>query len=300
MNAQGVRDNEHLEQLFDDPNYIAQEKLDGMRTIVHITSDGLRIFSRSAGVADPTRPLEKTSALPHLAEIKFPKIAGTIIDAELASPGVDSAKIAGTVHRKHIQPDYLALRIMAFDILAHCGINYMNKPYHERIIALEDLNLEWESSQFYVLNTCYTPESKRALYESVLADGGEGVIFKNLNATYIQGTRPGQNWYKAKKSAKFDCVVMGFTKGMGKYNNRIGAVKFGQYVNGKLTELGQASGMSDKERMQMSTSPGYYIGKVVTIKGMERLKSGAIRHPQYDKIRYDKNPRECIWYMGEQ
>ena len=49
------------------PSYIAQEKLDGMRAIVHITKQGLRIFSRSAGVEDPTQPLEKTSALPHLA-----------------------------------------------------------------------------------------------------------------------------------------------------------------------------------------------------------------------------------------
>jgi hypothetical protein len=33
---------------------------------------------------------------------------------------------------------------------------------------------------------------------------------------------------------------------------------------------------------------------------MERLKSGAIRHPQFVEIRSDKNPFQCKWYEGEQ
>jgi ATP-dependent DNA ligase len=112
------------------------------------------------------------------------------------------------------------------------------------------------------------------LYETVLKQGGEGVMLKNLYAKYVQGGRPANNWYKAKKSATFDCVIMGFTKGAGKYNNRIGAIEFGQFVNGKLTKLGQASGMTDDVREDMSLHPEKYIGKVVTIKGMERLKVG--------------------------
>jgi DNA ligase-1 len=146
----------------------------------------------------------------------------------------------------------------------------------------------------------FTAKGKRSLYESVLARGGEGIMLKRLDALYVQGGRPVNNWLKAKKSATFDCVVMGFTKGKGKYNNRIGALVFGQYVNGKLSELGQASGMSDAERNDMSLRPDTYIGKVVTIKGMERLKSGAIRHPQYAGIRHDKDRHQCRWYPNEQ
>jgi hypothetical protein len=33
---------------------------------------------------------------------------------------------------------------------------------------------------------------------------------------------------------------------------------------------------------------------------MERLKSGAIRHAQYLAMRFDKNPKQCKWYQGEQ
>ena len=125
-------------------------------------------------------------------------------------------------------------------------------------------------------------------------------MLKRLDAEYVQGGRPANNWYKAKKSSTFDCVVMGFTRGKGKYNSTIGAVVFGQYVDGKLTELGQASGMSDEIRRQMGSNPERFIGRVVEIQGMERLKSGAIRHPRFVSMRTDKRPEDCIWYQGEQ
>jgi ATP-dependent DNA ligase len=300
MSAQGVKDKAHLDELLDDPNYIAQEKLDGMRAIVHVTKDGLRIFSRSAGVNDPFRPLEKTAALPHLAVLQFPHLAGTILDGEILLPGVDSATLSGTVNRKETNGESTRVKFFVFDILRFCKADLMNKVYRDRISILEHAKMQLSSQYITVLPVAETTQRKRGLYNSILKSGGEGILLKRLDAFYIPGARPRNNWYKAKKSATFDCVIMGFTKGMGKFNNRIGAVKFGQYVKGKLVELGQASGMSDRERLQMSTSPGYYIGKVVCIKGMERLKSGAIRHPQFDKIRYDKNAKDCIWYELEQ
>ena len=129
-------------------------------------------------------------------------------------------------------------------------------------------------------------------------------MLKRLDAQYVLGGRPANNWYKKKKSSTFDCIIMGFTQGKGKYNTRIGAVIFGQYVNTakgwKLKPLGQASGMTDKQRTDFSDNRNSYIGKVVTIKGMERLKSGAIRHPQFVAIRSDKRADQCRWYEGEQ
>ena len=125
-------------------------------------------------------------------------------------------------------------------------------------------------------------------------------MLKRLDAEYVQGGRPANNWYKAKKSSTFDCVVMGFTRGKGKYNSTIGAVVFGQFVDGNLVELGQDSGMTDHIRKQMGINPDSFIGKVVLIQGMERLKSGAIRHPRFIEMRDDKCPQDCIWYQGEQ
>ena len=300
MNAQGIKDDTHLGVLLESSNYIAQIKLDGMRAVVHITQDGLRIFSRSAGVADPSKPLEKTSSLPHLAALKFPELVGTVLDCEILIPGKDSAELAGTVHRKELNQDNTKVKLFVFDILLINGKKITDRPLRHRLSELLTISHTINSNDIIILPYATTPIQKRKLYDKVIANGGEGIMLKRLDAPYLEGERPANTWYKAKKSATYDCVVMGFSKGKGKYNEQIGAVKFGQYVEGKLIELGQASGMNDRIRQDMSYNPGKYLGQVVVIKGMERLKSGAIRHPQFVEIRNNKHPLQCIWYGGEQ
>ncbi len=300
MNALGTKHQDHLEWLMANNSYVAQEKLDGMRAVVHVTKTGLRIFSRSAGVNDPTRPLEKTSALPHLAGLRFPGMDGVVLDAEILARGVDSAQLSGNIHRNEISDENRKVKIFVFDVLRYGPRNLMTDALQSRISFLDQLKPHFQSHSIVFLPWAFKDRGKKKLYQDVLANGGEGIMLKNLDATYVEGGRPANNWYKAKKSATFDCVVMGFTKGKGKFNNRIGALVFGQYLQGKLVELGQASGMSDAERTEMSTNPKKYIGRVVLIKGMERLKSGAIRHPQFGGIRYDKNPNQCRWYQNEQ
>jgi ATP-dependent DNA ligase len=286
--------------LLDSPDYVVQVKLDGMRAIVHITSDGLRIFSRSAGVADPSKPFEKTSSLPHIASLKYPELVGTVLDCEILVPGKDSAELSGMVNRKDQTNDSNAVKIFVFDCLIINGKKITDKSFQARFGYLLSISYKLQCEHISILPFASSPLQKRKLYETVIASGGEGIMLKRLDAKYVEGERPSNNWYKAKKSATYDCVVMGFSTGKGKYNTQIGAVKFGQYVEGKLIELGQTSGMTDNIRRDMSINPNKYLGKVVTIKGMERLKSGAIRHPQFGGMRIDKHPLQCIWYRGEQ
>jgi bifunctional non-homologous end joining protein LigD len=300
MNAVGMKDEDHLIRLMGDTNYAAQEKLDGMRAIIHICKDGLRIFSRSAGVDDPTRPLEKTSSLPHMASMRLPDLAGTILDAEILAPGVDVAAMSGAIHSKHASTTNGLVKAFVFDVLRYNGEDHSSRTLHQRIGILEVLKTRIHSPYIVFLPWAFTANDKRKLYDDVLKRGGEGAMLKRLDATYVQSGRPSNNWFKVKKSATFDCVVTGFTRGKGKYNNHIGAVKFGQYINGKLVELGQASGMSDLIRFDMAANPNNYVGRVVTIRAMERLRSGSLRHPIFGGLRHDKKPTECIYYSSEQ
>lgn len=300
MNAQGVKNENHLEQLFQSDRFIAQVKLDGMRAVVHVTASGLRIYSRSAGVADPSRPLEKTSALPHLAALVFPELIGTVLDCEILIPGKDSAEIAGMIHRKQPSSGQSKVHLFIFDVLMIRGERITNRSLKQRLAELLEISTKVDSEYIHFLSYAVTTAQKRSLYNRVIATGGEGIMLKNLDAPYIEGERPSNNWFKAKRSATYDCVVIGFSKGRGKYNTLIGAVRFGQYVDGKLVELGQASGMTDEVRQEMSINPKKFLGKVVIIKGMERLKSGAIRHPQFAGMHEEKHPLQCIWYRNEQ
>lgn len=273
-----------------------------MRAIVYVTTDGLRIFSRSAGVEDPTRPLEKTSALPHLAGLKFPGLVGTVIDCEILARGMDSAELSGSIHKKNGSNGQV--KLFVFDVLHFCGADLTAKSLSQRLQWLNSLKSRMSCNLIRFLPYASTTEEKVALYSSVMENGGEGIMLKRLDAQYMLGGRPSNNWYKAKKSMTIDAVILGFTQGKGKYNSQIGAVRFGQYVDTPkgwiLKELGQASGMSDEERKAFTRNPSLHIGRAVTIKGMERLKSGAIRHPIFVGLRPDKNPDQCRWYEGEQ
>jgi DNA ligase-1 len=300
MNAQGVKDDKHFDALMADDNYIAQEKLDGMRAVVHVTETGLRIFSRSAGISDPTRPLEKTASLPHLASLRFPSLVGSVFDCEILAEGIDCANISGAVHTKDGGKSAAQVKLYVFDVLMAAG----GKSVMHMVLGFRMDLLMRIAPIFVNENIVHVPwvrgsDSKRDLYKMVLGQGGEGIMLKNLNATYQQGGRPSKNWYKKKKHAQFDCVVMGFTKGEGKYNDQIGAVEFGQFVKDKLTKIGQTSGMSDRIRAAMTERPEGFIGQTCIIEGMERLKSGAIRHPQWGGLS-DKKSKDCRWYEGEQ
>jgi ATP-dependent DNA ligase/predicted DNA-binding WGR domain protein len=298
MNAPGIDGEEHLDQLLDSPEYAAQEKLDGMRAVVHVTPTGLRIFSRNAGVANPFRPLEKTSSLPHLARVQFPKLVGTVLDCEILAPGKASAEIAGMVNSANGSNG--SVHIYVFDILRYNGQDWTTQTQERRLATLKHIEPSLNSTYVKVLPWYTTKATKRRLYDSIMSGTGEGVMFKNLSQCYITGGRPRNVWWKCKKTATFDCIVMGFTKGKGKYNTAIGAIRFGQYRDGTLIEIGQASGMSDEARRDMSLNSGRYLGKVITIKGQERLKSGAIRHPVFVRFHPGKDARQCVWYTNEQ
>lgn len=304
MNALGITESE-LDSFLTNEDYVMQEKFDGMRAIVHITDNGLRIFSRNAGVGDPTKPLEKTQALPYFAKIQFPELVGTVLDAEIMGTGT-AAEVAGAVHRNG-GTDSGGTSLYIFDILYIRGRDLRDECLNVRLTELDSIastlrvEEQWSSRWMRIWFPPYyhSHSDKKRILDEVFDRGGEGVMFKNLEGVYVSGDRPADNWYKYKKHKKFDCVVMGFTNGKGKYVGAIGAVIFGQYKNGKLVELGQASGMNDAVRKDMSDNQQKWIGKAIVIEGQERLKSGAIRHPRY-RGESGKLSKDCVWYQNEQ
>lgn len=78
------------------------------------------------------------------------------------------------------------------------------------------------------------------------------------------------------------------------YYNWIGAIKFGEYHNGELKEIGSVSGLTEEFRANLTRNKEYFIGKVIELDAMERdKKSFALRHPVFKQLRLDKTPEEC-------
>ena len=333
---------------WENPNYWAEEKVDGARYLMFIGETGNRFTSRQKS-RKTGLPVEKTENVPHLANASLPCLAGTILDGEMQHDDFSqTVSVMGSKPDRAIslQEKIGFIHYYAFDILEYKGESVRNRPYRERRKLLEQVEREIFGllgiEHFQI--TKVVKSDKKQFYETIVAKGGEGVILKHIDGLYEDGTRSG-GWVKVKKYITDDVVITGSDKPTRYYDGKalrgkttwrywestivddnylekeltmkeaeelhyrpvtrawfkgwIGAIKFGQYREGKLIELGQTSGIDDE--MKELLSNGFceikeeYLGTVIEIGAMEQMKSGAYRHPRFIKLRPDRDAESCIW-----
>ena len=333
MNAQPLKEGKKKDSIIESDEWIAEEKEDGVRLTVHVTPTGLRMFSRSAGKDDPSRPLEKTQAFAHVKDIVFPeKYVGTIFDTEAMAIGMDSATISGHINATDGR-DNSFLYFKVFDLLQEGAVDITSLEWKYRrmkltqminelaLVGLLDENgkslftdTPLESGLFQL--TKYTIRNKVEFHDDIILRNGEGTMWKNINAPYKEGARPANNWYKWKKQDTADVVIVGFTAGQGKYAGQIGAVRYAEFLTDEeitaygikkphteymytskdyyLVEIGQCSGMTDEQRLDFTNNQGTYLGQVMEVEFMERTSKGALRHPRYIQMRKDKKSTDCV------
>lgn len=79
------------------------------------------------------------------------------------------------------------------------------------------------------------------------------------------------------------------------YMGWIGSVLFSQYDDkGELVEVGYCSGIKEELRKDMTDNKDKYLGECMEISAMERTKDNYFRHPQYLRMRPDKNQKDCV------
>jgi len=303
------------EDLWTDNNYIAEEKLDGERFKMHVFADGNRFDSRT--ISKKTNKFtEKTGNVPHLSNFKMPYLDGTILDGEIkfGDNSMSTSTIMGCLPEEAINRQKEANKFVnyyVFDVIHYCGTDVRNLQYHERRAMLEQMYEDYLQFSPYIKLTTRAYIKKKEFCDKIFKNGGEGVILKNLWAPYTDK----KAWIKVKAQATFDVVIMGYEeatpetikKGDDKAtisrlaaNGWIGAVVFGQYVDGKLKKFGKASGMPDDIRSKYSKNKEKYIGRVIKIEAQSRIpKTGYFRHPRFLCERPDKNANDCIFYEGE-
>jgi bifunctional non-homologous end joining protein LigD len=281
------------------PGALMETKYDGHRMLAFHTAEGVRMYARSGA--------DKTGKLPAIERwIAENTTPGTILDGEVIAPdakGGDWAKVQNVLGASTRQST--TLQYVVFDLLAIMGEDVRTYTLAQRRLLLETL---WET----VDDT--EPEPVRLAvqmpYEArhvatMIAAGFEGAIVKDPRGTYRSGKR---DWVKIKATETEDVVVIGATAGKGKYEGQVGALIFGQYVDGHLKEIGQCSGMTDAERAEFTRlsltvpwfwdaefdgAPNALAGRVIEVQHMGRMPSGGWRHPQFLRLRDDKPAKEC-------
>jgi ATP-dependent DNA ligase len=205
----------------------------------------------------------------------------------------------------------------AFDVLAIDRRKLTGKPFSERRAALEKLIADAPGRKKSASGSVeVTPLYKTAKSAEPLLLSGEGVIAKELGATYKPGERKGM--VKVKRVRTIDCVVMGWRP--GKHEGTVGSLILGLYEDGNLRPIGHTSGLKAKEKKELvKTLKPYETGErgsgdpsrwdagrelewyslrpeLVVEVTYDHTSGGRIRHgSKIVRWRDDKKPRECTF-----
>jgi len=118
------------------------------------------------------------------------------------------------------------------------------------------------------------PEDIDLLVNRALRERFEGIVLKDPDAEYSQGSR---SWYKVKPVRTLDLRVID-TKANGSL-----------VVDHKGREVTVGIGLSDVIRKRAKSKPAALIGTIIEVRFQEETASGSLRHPVFVRERKDKD-----------
>lgn len=297
------------EKFLDAIDYVAEVKISGERITITKVSDTsdvkVRLFTRSGSKAAPDRPIEVTHRWPRIQTLDWSRIPiGTVLDGEGFSPIRSEQEIAGLFNHRSsaMMPD--DIKFIAWDCVFWGDDSLEDDPWFTRrnyiTHAVELIN----NPLVELVVVCHV--NKREFYETIIENGGEGVVLKHINGKYYQGKKPANVWVKAKRKDTYDCIITGFKDANpGKYEGLIGSIELSQYqskgIKGAVEEFEEvvvcyASGINDDLRREITANPRTYLRRVVVVDAYARQKGSiTLIQPRIKYIRPEgsKDPREC-------
>jgi ATP-dependent DNA ligase len=291
--------------------WVYEPKYDGFRALAYV--DGEDVYLQSRG----GKPLRR-----YFPEVRFPE-GRYVMDGELVILGADGREEFDALQNR-LHPAESRVRMLAektpalfraFDLLAEDGKKLTGKPFADRRASLEGLIAAAPGRKKSASGSVeVTPLYKTAKSAEPLLLSGEGVIAKQLDATYKPGERKGM--VKVKRVRTIDCVVMGWRP--GKHEGTVGSLILGLYDNGNLRPIGHTSGLKAKEKKELiKTLKPYETGEkgsgdpsrwdadrelewfslrpeLVVEVTYDHTSGGRIRHgSKIVRWREDKAPRDC-------
>lgn len=280
---------------FDKRYLIGEEKLDGSRYVLYLGCDPYgrqsenALLSRRVSVKDG-KHVDRTENVPHFTKVSYAGLEGTVLDGEvMASDFLKTNSVLNSGPQLAIQKqeENGFLKYNVFDVMAFRGQDIRGLPLEKRRKVLEEVIKRMENEHVKVI-----PQFTEGLqdhFANIVEGGGEGIIVKDIRQGY------GCGWSKMKKSYDVSCVVSGWKPGNGKYKDAIGALTLSVFKDGKLVEVGFASGFDDALRQKMSENFEEYKGRVVDVFAQEVQKRdrngvGRLRHPTFHRFRDDLEP----------
>jgi bifunctional non-homologous end joining protein LigD len=288
------------DERFDDPNWIYERKLDGIRCIAIRDGDRLRLLSRN-DLSENARYPEVVDALRAEACQQF------AIDGEVvAFEGSETSFTRLVERQQHWVPVYLYV----FDILWLDGHDVRALPLRTRKRLLRSA-LEFHGN---VRWTQYRNRDGVELFKEACRKGWEGLMAKRADSPYVP-TRS-KDWLKFKCGHGQELVIGGFTEPRGS-RVEFGALLLGYYRDGRLQYAGKVGTGFDtdtlhelgaKMRELARKDPPFENPQTIKERGVtwveprlvgevgftEWTRDGRLRHPRFLGLRDDKSAQEVV------
>ncbi len=232
-------------------------KYDGFRLIIHKQRNKVILF---------TRRLENvTKQFPEVVEyvLKYVKGDSFILDSEAigyhkkTKEYTEFQSISQRIRRKYdiekLQKD-LPVEINVFDILYYNGKSQLEEPFKKRTALIKKI-IRNHPYKIIHAKQIITGNIKKAkeFYKKALKDNQEGIMMKNLNATYKPGRRVG-NMLKIKPEERdLDLVITGAEYGTGKRSGWMSSFILSCRKGNKYLEVGKV-GTGIKEKSEQGVS----------------------------------------------
>ena len=223
-------------------NYLASEKLDGVRAIYY---NG-KFMSRT----------NKPFFPPKWFVEDFPK--DTVIDGELFTKRNDFSKILSIVSKNNpIDSEWKQIKFMAFDLpLIHA-------PFSERYNELLKLKAKYlKPVKHHVIKDLVHLDK---IHKELVKLGAEGTMLKNPES-YYEGKRT-KNLLKYKDFQDDEAVITGFEKGTGKNVEILGKLKatwLRKNTGRNTQDFSVGSGFSDLQRQNYKKL--FPVGTIIKVK----------------------------------
>lgn len=285
-------------EIFNNPGWIFEFKWDGYRMIASVSNGKVKTFSRNGtSFTNRFRILsDSLQTIPH----------DVILDGEVVALNKEGAADFQAL-QNYPENNWERIHYYVFDLLFLNGYSTMDLQLTERKSLIPAI-IENCSHVFY----CEEIEGMGiTYYQQALEQGMEGVVAKKMDSVYIPGFRS-KDWLKIKARETAEALICGYTDSDAQV---FGSLLLGIYEKDRLTYIGNCgSGFSQQlqkellkkfRNLEQKTSPFEekinLKGRTVTwlkpllvaeVSFSEWTATGKLRHPVFEGLREDKNPKE--------
>jgi len=304
------------DKAFNNKQWVFEIKWDGVRAIVFSEDDKIKLQSRSGNDITSKYPEIVNSARESLMRSKSAIIDGEIVVLdENGIPNFQAHQRRMNVANKReimVLSAEVPCTFYAFDVLYQENKNLKKLSYLDRRGILSQIL----KTNDRIKISEYIEEKGIDILKRSKELELEGIIAKHKSSIYREGVRS-RDWLKIKNTKIQDCVVIGYTKGIGNRINLFGSLLLAVYcteetkfrfvghtgsgfnyelldrVYSKLQEIKIDSMPIDHLPYMNRETTWVKPVLVVEVKFNEWTKDGIMRAPIFLRFREDKKPTEC-------